>query len=158
MRRNCILVVEDNEIAMVLVHDLLRLKGCTVLKAYDAVTAIRLAKTEKPDVIVMDIQLPAMDGLAATRILKADPDTSSIPVIALSRAHRAGGQGTSARSRLRTCFSPSRSTCTFFSTPCRNWSRTPGPRTTDAVRKMMRGGNGRCSGLRPIGLIRFFSA
>jgi two-component system cell cycle response regulator DivK len=55
-----------------------------VLSAVDAETALRLARGEQPDLILMDIQLPGMDGLTATTILKQDPATASIPVIALS--------------------------------------------------------------------------
>src|ERR1017187_3417616 len=56
----------------------------TVLAAVDAETGLRLAREQQPDLILMDIQLPGMDGLAATAILKHDPATASIPVIALS--------------------------------------------------------------------------
>ena len=55
-----------------------------MLGAVDAETGLRLARDEQPDLILMDIQLPGMDGLAATAILKHDPATASIPVIALS--------------------------------------------------------------------------
>ena len=55
-----------------------------MLSAVDAETALRLARGEQPDLILMDIQLPGMDGLTATTILKQDPATASIPVVALS--------------------------------------------------------------------------
>jgi len=90
MSNEQILVVEDSEIGMILVHDLLKLKGYSVRKAYDAETAIQMAKAEVPALIVMDIGLPKMDGLTATRILKADPATAAIPVIALT-AHAMPG-------------------------------------------------------------------
>jgi two-component system cell cycle response regulator DivK len=63
---------------------LLHRAGHSLLPAVDAETGLRLALTEQPDLILMDIQLPGMDGLAATAILKRDPATASIPVIALS--------------------------------------------------------------------------
>lgn len=79
-----ILVVEDNPANMRLTSLLLHSAGHTVLRAVDAETALRLARGEQPDLILMDIQLPGMDGLTATTILKQDPATASIPVIALS--------------------------------------------------------------------------
>lgn len=79
-----ILVVEDNPANMRLTSLLLHHAGHTVLSAVDAETALRLARGEQPDLILMDIQLPGMDGWTATTILKQDPATASIPVIALS--------------------------------------------------------------------------
>src|SRR5664280_2900755 len=79
-----VLVVEDNPANMKLTTLLLHSAGHHVLAAVDAETGLRLARDEQPDLILMDIQLPGMDGLAATAILKHDPATASIPVIALS--------------------------------------------------------------------------
>jgi two-component system cell cycle response regulator DivK len=79
-----VLVVEDNPANMKLTSLLLRSAGHQVLPAVDAETGLRLALAEQPALILMDIQLPGMDGLAATAILKQDPATASIPVIALS--------------------------------------------------------------------------
>jgi two-component system cell cycle response regulator DivK len=79
-----VLVVEDNPANMKLTSLLLHSAGHSVLSAVDAETGLRLARGEQPDLILMDIQLPGMDGLAATAILKQDPATASIPVIALS--------------------------------------------------------------------------
>jgi two-component system cell cycle response regulator DivK len=79
-----ILVVEDNPANMKLTSLLLHSAGHSVLSAVDAETALRLARGEQPDLILMDIQLPGMDGLTATTILKQDPATALIPVIALS--------------------------------------------------------------------------
>ena len=79
-----VLVVEDNPANMKLTSLLLKGAGHHVLPAVDAETGLRLALAEQPDLILMDIQLPGMDGLAATAILKQDPATASIPVIALS--------------------------------------------------------------------------
>jgi two-component system, cell cycle response regulator DivK len=79
-----ILVVEDNPANMKLTTLLLHSAGHAVLSAVDAETALRLARGEQPDLILMDIQLPGMDGLTATTILKGDPATACIPVVALS--------------------------------------------------------------------------
>lgn len=79
-----ILIVEDNQANMKLARLLLGSAGHSVLCAVDAETGLTLARTEQPDLILMDIQLPGMDGLAATALLKKDPATASIPVIALT--------------------------------------------------------------------------
>src|SRR5664279_53401 len=79
-----ILVVEDNPANMKLTTLLLRSAGHGVLCAVDAESGLRLARGQHPDLILMDIQLPGMDGLAATALLKHDPATGSIPIIALS--------------------------------------------------------------------------
>ena len=79
-----VLVVEDNPANMTLATFLLESAGHTVLKAQDAETGVGLAGSERPDLIIMDIQLPGMDGLRATSILKADAATRDIPVIALT--------------------------------------------------------------------------
>ncbi|HLX79631.1 MAG TPA: response regulator [Burkholderiales bacterium] len=79
-----VLVIEDNPANMKLASLLLRNAGYTVLGAVDAETGLTLARSEKPDLILMDIQLPGMDGLAATTLLKRDPATAAIPVIALT--------------------------------------------------------------------------
>jgi len=79
-----VLVVEDNPANMTLATFLLESVGHTVLKARDAETGVGLARSERPDLILMDIQLPGMDGMSATGILKADAETRDIPVIALT--------------------------------------------------------------------------
>ncbi|MES3022660.1 MAG: response regulator [Pseudomonadota bacterium] len=79
-----ILVVEDNQANMKLAVLLLENAGHSVLCALDAESALTLARAEQPDLILMDIQLPGMDGLAATALLKGDPATAAIPVIALT--------------------------------------------------------------------------
>jgi len=79
-----ILVIEDNKANMKLASLLLRNAGHSVLCAVDAETGLLQARSELPDLILMDIQLPGMDGLAATALLKRDPVTSAIPVIALT--------------------------------------------------------------------------
>jgi two-component system cell cycle response regulator DivK len=79
-----VLVVEDNPANMTLATFLLKSAGHTVLTATDAESGLSLARNEQPDLILMDIQLPGMDGLQATALLKADEATRSIPVIALT--------------------------------------------------------------------------
>jgi len=79
-----ILVVEDNPANMKLATLLLRRAGHTVACAVDAETGLTLARADQPDLILMDIQLPGIDGLAATTLLKRDPATAAIPVIALT--------------------------------------------------------------------------
>jgi two-component system cell cycle response regulator DivK len=79
-----ILVIEDNPANMKLATLLLANDGHAVLCAVDAETGLTLARMRRPDLILMDVQLPAMDGLAATALLKHDPVTAAIPVIALT--------------------------------------------------------------------------
>ncbi|HPH66619.1 MAG TPA: response regulator [Kofleriaceae bacterium] len=79
-----ILVVEDNRSNMTLAKFLLETAGHTVLCAVDAEEGLAIALRELPALILMDIQLPGMDGLQATSLLKADPATQRIPVIALT--------------------------------------------------------------------------
>lgn len=84
MKKKTILVIEDNEFNMILVRDLLQFEDFTVVEAYDAEAGIRKARETTPDLILMDIQLPGMDGLVATRLIKADPALKEIPVVALT--------------------------------------------------------------------------
>ena len=79
-----ILIIEDNAANMKLASLLLENAGHTALCAVDAETGLTLARAERPDLILMDIQLPGMDGLAATALLKQDPATAAIPIIALT--------------------------------------------------------------------------
>jgi len=79
-----ILVVEDSPVNMALTVAILESAGHVILQADHAVEGIEVARREQPDLILMDIQLPDIDGLAATRRLKADPRTAHLPVIALT--------------------------------------------------------------------------
>lgn len=79
-----VLVVEDNAANMTLATFLLQSTGHTVISATDAEAGLTLARVEQPDLILMDIQLPGMDGLEATAQLKRDEATRAIPVIALT--------------------------------------------------------------------------
>ncbi|MBM4140070.1 MAG: response regulator [Nitrospira sp.] len=79
-----ILIVEDNEKNLKLFRSLLNSQGYETIEARDGEEGVRLAKYQKPDLILMDIQMPVMDGGTATRILKENPETKNIPVIALT--------------------------------------------------------------------------
>jgi two-component system cell cycle response regulator DivK len=95
-----VLIVEDNAANMKLATLLLTNVGHTVLSALDAETGLTLARTELPDLILMDVQLPGMDGLAATALLKHDPATAMIPVIALTAMAMTGDRE---KSRVAGC-------------------------------------------------------
>lgn len=79
-----ILIVEDNPANMTLAVFLLESAGHAVISAMDAEAGMTLARTEQPDLILMDMQLPGMDGLEATVLLKQNASTRAIPVIALT--------------------------------------------------------------------------
>jgi two-component system cell cycle response regulator DivK len=85
-----ILYVEDNDDNIYVLRSRLTRAGHTVLVAMDGEQGIAMALAEKPDLILMDLSLPVLDGWEATRRLKASPDTRAIPVIALS-AHAMAG-------------------------------------------------------------------
>ena len=85
-----ILVVEDNEVNQLLTASVLEREGFEVDLAGSSVEAMERLDSRKPDLILMDIQLPGMDGLALTRRLKADPGTANITVVALT-AHAMSG-------------------------------------------------------------------
>lgn len=79
-----VLIIEDNAANMTLATFLLQSAGHSVLRATDAETGLTLARSQQPDLVLMDIQLPGMDGLEATALLKSDESTHGIPVIALT--------------------------------------------------------------------------
>ena len=79
-----ILIVEDNDKNLKLVRDVLQVKGYTTLEAGTAEDGIKLAAEHKPDLILMDIQLPGMNGIDALGVLRADATTAAIPVIAVT--------------------------------------------------------------------------
>jgi len=85
-----ILIIEDNRRNLLLVRELLRIHGFRTLEASDGEEGIARAKAEGPDLILMDLQLPGMDGLTATRLLRQDPLTARIPVVAIT-AHAMKG-------------------------------------------------------------------
>ncbi|MGH1397960.1 MAG: response regulator [Alphaproteobacteria bacterium] len=79
-----VLIVEDNELNMKLFHDLLEAHGIDTIKAFDGTNVLSLAREHKPDLILMDIQLPEISGLDLTKQLKADEELKPIPVIAVT--------------------------------------------------------------------------
>ena len=86
-----ILLVEDNELNRDMLSRRLIRREFTVVTAVDGQEGVDQARLLKPDLILMDMSLPVLDGWSATRVLKTDPDTSSIPVIALT-AHAMDGE------------------------------------------------------------------
>jgi two-component system cell cycle response regulator len=84
MAPKTILVIEDNELNLKLVIGLLTIGNFNSLSAPDAETGIHLARMHRPDLILMDIQLPGLDGLSATRMIKSDEKLKHIPVVALT--------------------------------------------------------------------------
>ncbi|MFT5489525.1 MAG: two-component system cell cycle response regulator DivK [Paracoccaceae bacterium] len=84
MDQKKILIVEDNELNMKLFHDLLEVHGYTTLQTKDGREALQLAREHRPDLILMDIQLPEVSGLEVTKWIKADDELKSIPVIAVT--------------------------------------------------------------------------
>jgi len=81
---NRILIVEDNPRNLKLVRDVLQVKGYVTLEAGTAEEGVRIAAEEKPDLVLMDIHLPGMNGIDALRVLRGDPATAAIPVIAVT--------------------------------------------------------------------------
>ena len=79
-----ILIVEGDPRNLKLIRDLLQIRGYTTLEATDGKQGVDMARAKMPDLILMDIQMPVMDGLEATSILKADPVTKSITIVALT--------------------------------------------------------------------------
>ena len=79
-----ILIVEDNEKNLKLVRDVLQVKGYQTIEAGNAEDGIQLARSRKPDLVLMDIQLPGMSGIDALKALRAEPATAAIPVIAIT--------------------------------------------------------------------------
>lgn len=79
-----VLIVEDNELNMKLFHDLLEAHGYDTLQTRTGIEALELARTHRPDLILMDIQLPEVSGLEVTKWIKEDEDLRAIPVIAVT--------------------------------------------------------------------------
>jgi len=79
-----VLIVEDNEKNLKLVRDVLQVKGYSTIEAGTGEDGIRLARESQPDLILMDIQLPGINGIEALKILRADPSTAAIPAIAVT--------------------------------------------------------------------------
>ena len=96
MAGETILVVEDNALNMELITDILEAHEYRVIQATTGTEAIELAKQDRPALILMDIQLPGLDGLTVTGVLKDDPEIRDVPVVALT-AHAMRGDEERAR-------------------------------------------------------------
>ena len=79
-----VLIVEDNELNMKLFHALLEMRGYKVLQARDGIEGLKLARQHRPNLIVMDIQLPGVSGLVVAKSIKDDEELKSIPIIAVT--------------------------------------------------------------------------
>ena len=84
MAKELILVVEDNEQSRKLVRDVLRFKGYEIVEAETGEEGVRLARERRPSLVLMDIRLPGIDGVEALGRLRAEADTRSIPVLAMT--------------------------------------------------------------------------
>jgi two-component system, cell cycle response regulator DivK len=84
MSERTVLYVEDNEYNRKIVRQLLSRSSYRLLEAIDGETGVELARQQRPDLILMDVQLPRMSGLDATQVLKADAATSQIPIIVIT--------------------------------------------------------------------------
>jgi len=84
MSQKKILLIEDNEFNRKIVRDLLARQPYDLLEAHDGEAGVAAARRDRPDVIVMDVQLPKLSGLDATRAIRADPDTAKIPIIVVT--------------------------------------------------------------------------
>jgi two-component system cell cycle response regulator DivK len=89
-------VVEDNPMNLELVRDILTAEGYEVLEAADGATGVAIATLERPALILMDLQLPRLDGLEAARLIRADPRLAGIPIVAVT-AHAMKGDDEKAR-------------------------------------------------------------
>jgi len=89
-----ILIVDDEPINVELLHVVLRKNGYTTLEAIDGKQGVEMARAKKPDIILMDKNMPVMDGLEATRILKEDNTTKDIPIICITSAAMKGDRET----------------------------------------------------------------
>jgi CheY-like chemotaxis protein len=87
-----VLIIDDNPINLKLASDVLEIQGFTVLRAQDADEAQAILRAEIPDLILMDIALPGMDGLTLTRLLRADARLQRIPIVALTASAMKGDE------------------------------------------------------------------
>ena len=92
MSQKRILLVEDNEFNRKIVRNLLAKQPYELLEAYDGEAGVAVARRDRPDVIVMDVQLPKLSGLDATRALRAEPETANIPIIVVTSFALSGDQ------------------------------------------------------------------
>lgn len=98
--KKCILVVEDQEDNRQILRDLLTNAGFDMIEAENGEDAVASAQTSRPDLILMDIQLPILDGYEATRRIKANPDLKAIPIIVVTSYALSGDED---KARLAGC-------------------------------------------------------
>src|SRR5579883_193492 len=103
-----VLIVEDNELNMKLFNDLLEAHGYSTLRTKDGIEALKMARQHRPDLILMDIQLPEISGLEVTKWLKEDAELRAIPVVAVTAFAMKGDEERFAKAAARP-ISPSRS-------------------------------------------------
>jgi two-component system, cell cycle response regulator DivK len=111
-----VLVVEDNDLNMKLFHDLLEASGYNILQTRNGLEAIDIAREHKPDLILMDIQLPEVSGLEVTKWIKEDDDLRSIPVIAVTAFAMKGDEERIRQGGCEAYLSKPISVATFLST------------------------------------------
>jgi two-component system, cell cycle response regulator DivK len=96
-----VLIVEDNELNMKLFHDLLEAHGYATIETRNGIEALDLAREHRPDLILMDIQLPEVSGLEVTKWIKEDDDLKSIPIVAVTAFAMKGDEERDPAGRLR---------------------------------------------------------
>ncbi len=87
-----VLLVEDNYMNKVLVREILTINGYEIIEAKSGTEALKILTTERPDIILMDLHLPEMDGITATRIIKSEERNKAIPVLALTASAMKGDE------------------------------------------------------------------
>jgi len=85
-----VLIADDDPKNVLLAKDLLEVLGCETLTAVNGQEAVDMARARRPDLVLMDIQMPVMDGMQATRLLRSDPETAGIPIVAVTASVMAG--------------------------------------------------------------------
>ena len=111
-----VLIVEDNELNMKLFHDLLDAQGYDTLQTREGLQALSLARQHRPDLILMDIQLPEISGLEVTKWLKEDDELSHIPVVAVTAFAMKGDEERIRQGGCEAYLSKPISVATFLST------------------------------------------
>ena len=146
-----ILIVEDNELNMKLFHDLIQAHGYNILQTKDGMEALKLARQHKPDLILMDIQLPEVSGLEVTKWIKEDDNLKSIPIIAVTAFAMKGDEEKIREGGCEAYIAKPISVVQFLETvdrflqvgsssPCRrgSWSLTISPPTSACWKRSLR--------------------
>ncbi len=125
--KRTVLVVEDNFQNKVLVREILTLHGFEVVEASTGAEAIKVLSENKPDVVLMDLHLPQMDGVTATRIIRSDAGNAGIPVVALTASAMKGDEDDLKKSGFDGCVGKPIEVKTLISTIKRLLGEDPGP-------------------------------